>query len=473
MEKAKIDNILIVDDQPSNIRVLSTMLNHQDYKVRKALNGEAAITAVCTEPPDLILLDIKMPEMDGYQVCKQLKSQDESEDIPIIFISALQDAGDKVKAFEVGGIDYITKPFQQEEVLARIRNQLIIKKQQQLLSKEKKLLARNQDLLISKQKKLEQEIKQRKEAEATLSKSRSLIASILMTSLDGIAAFEAIRNNHTQEIENFSCLVANPIIAKMLNKKLPDITTQLFFRKFIQQFAPNLFSFSAFVDVVETGKSLEKDFTYQCEQGEKWYHLVAVKLDDGLALTIRDITETKKSEIELNYLATMDGLTGLSNRRIFDQRILEAWQICQREKQALSLILCDVDYFKQYNDYYGHQAGDNCLKKIAQSLNKVTKRPADLVARYGGEEFAIILPNTHNHGAVKVGKNIIAAIEKLQLPHVTSRVSNHITLSLGIATVTPSQTSKPTNLIRQADEKLYEAKETGRNRLAAINIINN
>jgi len=135
MQPPKLANILIVDDLPANLKVLVNILKNQDYKIRKVTNGQSAIKAVKKELPDLILLDIKMPDMDGYEVCKKLKSDRETQDIPIIFISALSDVFDKVKAFEVGGIDYITKPFQQEEVLARIKTQLTIQNQKRLLQK--------------------------------------------------------------------------------------------------------------------------------------------------------------------------------------------------------------------------------------------------------------------------------------------------------------------------------------------------
>ncbi|NES06964.1 MAG: response regulator, partial [Okeania sp. SIO2F4] len=139
--------ILIVDDNLPNLKVLATLLKNNNYQVRKAIDGESALLSVKTDIPDLILLDIKMPELDGYQVCERLKANPNTQEIPIIFISALNEVFDKVKAFEVGGIDYITKPFQEEEVLARIKSQLTIQKQKRLLEKERQLLKIEQDNL--------------------------------------------------------------------------------------------------------------------------------------------------------------------------------------------------------------------------------------------------------------------------------------------------------------------------------------
>ncbi|NET25037.1 diguanylate cyclase domain-containing protein [Okeania sp. SIO1I7] len=449
-----VGNILIVDDQINNLRVLTTILKGKNYTVRKAIDGETAIEAAQIEPPNLIILDIKMPGMDGYEVCKHLKSNQKTQDIPIIFISALSEVFDKVKAFEVGGIDYITKPFQEEEVLARINSQLTIQKQQKLLQQEKALLKQEQE-------KLKQEIQQRKEAEAILYQSRALISSILRSSLDGVAALEAVRNPNTAEIEDFRCLEVNPIIAEVFNQERENLIGKLIFRRFINKIDPNLFA--AFVGVVETGISLQKDFNYKYKEEQKWYSCIAVKLADGFAVTVRDITERKTLELELNRLATIDGLTGVYNRSTFDQTIVQEWQRAQREKQPLSLILFDADYFKLYNDYYGHQAGDNCLVQIAHAASETVKRPGDFVARYGGEEFVIILPNTDRQGAIAVAEGIRQAIQLLAIPHERSEVSSVVSVSMGIACVIPTTDSSPETLISMADQAMYKAKQQGRN----------
>ena len=260
-------DILIVDDMPDNLRLLSAMLQAHGYEVRKSINGPLAIKAAQLAPPDLILLDINMPEMNGYQVCKKLVADRRTCDIPVIFISALGEALDKVRAFEAGGVDYITKPFQLPEVLARIENQLTIRQlQKQLLHQAQQLQEKNRLL--------EAEVEERQRAEAAL----------------------------------------------------------------------------------------------------------------------------RKANLELQRLATMDGLTGVANRRQFDDYLYQEWRRSQRDSTYLSLVLCDVDFFKAYNDAYGHQAGDDCLRRLARALERSVWRPADLVARYGGEEFAIVLPTTDARG---------------------------------------------------------------------------
>lgn len=326
-------NILVVDDRPDNLRVLSSMLREEGYHVRKALTGSMAITACQTRAPDLILLDINMPDMDGYQVCQQLKSSEKTRDIPVIFLSILDDILDKIKAFNVGGIDYITKPFQFQEVVVRVENQLTIQRLKNKLQEKNRILEEQNSVLL-------EEIEKRRCAEIALQKA---------------------------------------------NEKL-------------------------------------------------------------------------------QHLACLDSLTQIANRRYFDECLQREWLRSAREDIPLSLILGDIDYFKYYNDTYGHIAGDICLKQVAQAITWAVKRTADLVARYGGEEFAIILPNTSYEGAVEVAKRIQFGVQQLKILHSLSTVSNYITLSVGIASRVPSYQESPEVLIDESDRALYQAKEQGRNR---------
>ena len=325
--------ILIVDDIPTNLQVLTLMLKEQGYQVRNALNGAMALMVCDREPPDLIILDIMMPQMNGYQLCQQLKNSPMTAAIPIIFISALDRTSDKIMGFQVGGADYITKPFQAEEVLVRVKYQLLLQDMQDQLQQ--------QNLLLEKQNvQLQDEIKRRKRIEIALAQAN---------------------------------------------------------RKFRQ-------------------------------------------------------------------LASQDGLTGIANRRHFDRYLRQEWHRAIREHQHISLILCDVDCFKFYNDSYGHPAGDICLIKIAEAINQSIKRPADLVSRYGGEEFAVILPNTELAGAVQVAEKIQKQVRSLKIPHNTSIVDQYITLSMGIHSLSPPLESPAIDLLNATDQALYQAKQTGRNR---------
>ena len=326
------EDILVIDDKPENLRLLSIMLERQGYAVRKAITGKLGLRAAQTVPPDIILLDINMPEMDGYQVCQELKNNEITCQIPVIFITALDEVLDKIKAFKVGGSDYITKPFQIEEVSVRIENQLSIRRLQ-----------------------IQLEIQ-------------------------------------TQELE-------------------------------------------------EKNIQLQKQIHY------------------------RSIAENEMLLInqKLQILANIDSLTQIPNRHRFTEFFNREWRRMTREQSPLAVILCDIDYFKNYNDSLGHQAGDYCLQKVAQAISWAVKRPADLVARYGGEEFVVILPNTEASGAFKVAETIRQNVEKLQLEHSQSSISNFVTLSVGVACTIPNQNNSQELLLANADKALYKAKQEGRN----------
>ena len=318
--------ILIVDDRPDNVELLSVILTSQGYQVEECDRGMPAIELARSNPPDLILLDINMPRMDGFKVCQILKGDRLTQEIPIIFLSALKDVDDKTQAFKVGGSDYITKPFQIAEVIVRVESQL------KYYNLQAELKAKNL--------KLEQEIKARQAAEAKLLK---------------------------------------------LNQKL-------------------------------------------------------------------------------NKLATLDGLTNIANRLCFENFLAKEWLRGKREKFPLSFILCDVDYFKLYNDHFGHQAGDICLKNVAQAISDAIQRPADLVARYGGEEFAVILPRTPAENALQVAEKIRLKVKDLCILHPNSLVRNYVSLSLGVTSIIPDSKYSRNQLLITADKALYQAKKDGRDR---------
>lgn len=192
-----------------------------------------------------------------------------------------------------------------------------------------------------------------------------------------------------------------------------------------------------------------------------------VQITDQLAIAIQQselYLQLQNANKKLQQLAATDGLTQVANRRYFDETLAQEWHRLTRERHPLSLMLTDIDWFKSYNDHYGHQAGDDCLQRVAQAINQVIHRPADLLARYGGEEFVIILPNTDTQGAIKVAKKIREAIAKLAIIHPDSTVSPYVTVSLGIASVIPTRKTSPKILISQADQALYLAKNQGRDR---------
>ncbi|MGL4379040.1 MAG: diguanylate cyclase domain-containing protein, partial [Microcoleaceae cyanobacterium] len=194
---------------------------------------------------------------------------------------------------------------------------------------------------------------------------------------------------------------------------------------------------------------------------EEYAHTLEQKVRDRTA-------ELQQANQELLRLANLDGLTKVPNRRCFDDYLGLEWKRHFREQQPLGLIMIDIDYFKRYNDYYGHQGGDDCLIRVAQAIAKTPQRATDLVARYGGEEFVVVLPNTNAESALIVAEKIRSAIALLKIPHAASEVSHYLTLSLGVASLIPTPKNSPEDLIAKADQALYTAKNEGRDRVIKL-----
>lgn len=290
--------LLVVDDQPINIQVMYQAFAGE-CQVFMATSGEQALNICKKNRPDLILLDVMMPGIDGFEVCKQLKADDATAHIPVIFVTAHTDAAQETHGLSVGAVDFISKPVNPDVVRARVKTHLTLKFQSDLLRK----------------------------------------------------------------------------------------------------------------------------------------------------------------------LVFLDGLSGVYNRRYFDQQIGIEWARSTRSSLPLSLIFIDVDFFKLYNDRYGHQAGDDCLRRVAITLTGCLRRPADLVARYGGEEFACILPDTGFEDAQNLAQELEQQVRAQCLPHEASTVSEFVTISAGVATRRGDASGEVGRLIQLADEKLYEAKQNGRARV--------
>jgi diguanylate cyclase (GGDEF)-like protein/PAS domain S-box-containing protein len=198
---------------------------------------------------------------------------------------------------------------------------------------------------------------------------------------------------------------------------------------------------------------------------------------DSLVGFMFDISERKKTEeelirlqLELERLSLTDGLTGISNRRMFDQRLETEWNDARRSRKPLSLIILDIDYFKQYNDFYGHVGGDECLRSLAGVLKTVARRPRDVVARFGGEEFTLLLPETDEVMARKLAQECAQGIAGLQIPHKNSSASPFLTASIGVETTIPDGAATPREFVEEVDRMLYAAKRNGRNRIEAARL---
>ncbi len=289
--------LLVVDDQPANIQAVYQAFS-ADHQVLMATGGEQALKVAVAKQPDLILLDVVMPGMDGHEVCQRLKADPATRDIPVIFVTGHSDEAAETMGLSLGAVDFISKPINPTIVRARVKTHLTLKAQADLL----------------------------------------------------------------------------------------------------------------------------RQYVY------------------------------------------IDGLTGVRNRRSFDEQLASEWGRAMRDNTALSVVMVDVDFFKRYNDHYGHLAGDACLRSVASSLRQATKRPGDLVARYGGEEFACLLPGTPLEGALFFAQQMGAGIEALGLVHEDSPVGPNVTVSLGVCAIHGRAPGSADALLLAADAQLYRAKESGRNR---------
>ncbi|MGK7926130.1 MAG: diguanylate cyclase [Spirulina sp.] len=454
---ASPQSILIVDNCLDDAERLSLLLTQRGYRVQIVQQGQQAVKQVSKLGLDLILLDVDLPDMNGYDLCQHLKTNYKTKEIPIIFISSLDRVWDKVKAFSVGGRDYITKPFHDAEVLARIENQLSIRNALKLLTMHNALLA--------------EEIRERQRVEKELRYSEEKFAKAFRSNPNAITIARLNDGCHLDVNEAF-CQVTEYAREEVIGRTAvdldlwvqPDLRTQLF--KHLTMY----------------GVIHNYEFQFRTKSGALRTALLSAEIinihgQECLLSLSNDITDRVRAERalqeaneELQRLALLDGLTHVANRRYFNTEIDKVWQDLMATEDILALILCDVDYFKRYNDCYGHLAGDGCLQWVAQAIEKTLKEKKIsgeeyMLARYGGEEFAIILPHTEEREALEIAESIRQAVEDLKIPHARSSLGNYITLSLGVVTTIPSSEFSPEALIGVADLALYEAKERGRNQV--------
>ncbi|WRH66342.1 MAG: response regulator [Planktothrix sp. GU0601_MAG3] len=273
-------SILIVDDLVENLGLLTKLLEKFGYIVRCVRNGKMALKTINQIHPDLILLDILMPEINGYQVCQVLKADQVTSGIPIIFLSAFDQVSNRLKAFEMGGVDYITKPFYPEEVVARVQTQLTIQQQK---------------------KELKRQIEYHQQLAEIFYQSRSLLANLLNVSKDGIIALQAVRDVLTEKINDFQCLVINPIFLKFWDQKREDLTGKIVPQNLLNQLTPNMFDY--LINLVERGEEIEGKFCWENDPDQGCYYLTAIKFEDGCLITVRLINNFEPVQLECNLPA--------------------------------------------------------------------------------------------------------------------------------------------------------------------------
>jgi diguanylate cyclase (GGDEF)-like protein/PAS domain S-box-containing protein len=422
MNARALHTVLIVDDNPSNLKLLHELLSSNGYRVRVADSPKLGLESARTTPPDLILLDIKMPEMDGYTVCQELKTDPKTQPIPIIFISASAGALNKIRAFEVGGMDYISKPFDAAEVLARIKNHLqlsILQKQTQ------NSLATSQHML-----------------QAIMNNSPAVIT---IKDLDG------------------RYLMGNKEFERVVNIANEDIIGKTDYEVFPKRTADALTKHDR--DVINSTQHKQFEETIELDNGNQIYLSLKFPLTDSTGNNFAvcsistNITMRKRAEEELEHLATYDTLTELPNRGLFMELLTRTLASSHRENTQHAILFIDLDNFKNVNDSLGHHIGDLLLKEVAKRLKDCT-RGEDTVSRMGGDEFVLLLQRIKQPvEAVEVSKKII---QRLTPAFEIEGRSVYITPSIGIV-ISPDNGRDAQKLLRNADTAMYYAKNKGRN----------
>ncbi len=448
--KNQSEQILIVDDDAAVRETLRDYLQGNGSHCYVASNAREALNILSVHPVTLVISDIKMPGMDGLAFMKEAKKT--FADLHFVMITGFSSDYAYADVLRAGATDFLTKPLRLDELQIKIER---IKKEQRLLAE---LKAGSTAL------------------ELTAEKANLLSIKAETAHLEREQVFDRSTSGIWIIDSRFDILRINRTLSHLAGKSRDNLRGSKCYDVFRTTLcgSPNC----PLTRIMNGHAFMECDIEKKDQHGAKMFFLLTATpffgLDGermGMMAEFKDVTSRrlaemalKKANRELQRLSVLDDLTQVANRRRFDEVLREEWQRMNRERAPLSLIFCDIDYFKFYNDTYGHQAGDACLRTVAETINAHCRRPGDFVARYGGEEFTVILPNTGFEGAFHLAEGIREKVEWLKIPHGQSKVSPYITLSLGISCAFPSVDTLPETLVGFADKALYEAKTQGRNR---------
>jgi two-component system cell cycle response regulator len=421
------EEILIIEDSPIVLNLLKDILSAEGFQVQTADSGELALGSIVSKSPNLILLDIKMPGMDGFEVCRHLKAQEESREIPVIFISAITDIEEKIKGFGLGAVDFISKPFQREELLARVRTHLELSRLRT---------------------KLEAQVAERTAQLGMLAEEVEDLynnAPCGYHSLDENEVFLRINNTALEWLG----YTRNELIGK---KKFSDLITpknlssfQQNFRRFKKQgFLRNLE-----LEIIRKDGAMFPVLLNASGSYDSQGHYMMTRS------IMFDITERKRMEETLKSLSLIDDLTGLYNRRGFFALAEQGLKTAQRMGTEVLVFFADLDGMKRINDTFGHQEGDQALIDISHIL-KETFRESDIIARIGGDEFVILAMNNIENSA----EILTNRLEKVLSDHDLQRKHPYkLSMSLGIVNFNPQSPCSLDDLLAQADKMMYENKQ--------------
>lgn len=444
--------ILVVDDQPANVRMLEAKLLAEYFDVSTAENGVAAIDIARQEQPDLILLDIMMPGIDGYETCQRLKADLQTRHIPVIMVTALDQREDRIRGLECGADDFLTKPIADVTLFARVRSLLRLK----AVLDELRYRDRGGALagIVADPTELDA---QPASALVVTSEERSgkrLVRAFpdgidAQYEVDPAAAVKQMRSGIDLMLLDLTCPTFDGL--RVCARIRSDIATRQV--PIVAIINPD--------DVQTAVKALElgaNDIVYRPVDASELAARVRTQLRRK-----RYADKLRNRLDESLNMAITDALTGLHNRRFIESRLRQAVESANVGGAPVSVLLLDIDYFKRINDTHGHEAGDVVLKIFAERIT-AQLRALDLASRYGGEEFVILMPGAGlaeaEHAAERVRRSVCNKVFKL-----SDELKLHVTVSIGLAQASPGEPME--SLLRRADAALYEAKTDGRNRVQA------
>jgi len=446
--------ILVVDDVAPNVRLLEAKLTSEYYTVLTATNGVEALETVSRDNPDLVLLDIMMPGMDGYEVCARMKASPESAHIPVVMVTALSSVDDRVRGLESGADDFLTKPVKDLALFSRVRSLVRLK----MMTDELRLRRETREHFGERMTELGVSID---DARLLIVSDGDAEAAQLLDILEPSFTAKAIADPD----EAVEWAQANPL-------DLIILTTDYAAEDVLRMCAH-------FRTIAET-RQLPMLLIANSDEGERVAKALELGATDYLMhpierneLLARSRTqlrrkryqdELRRSVDETYTLAMTDALTGLFNRRYFDTHILTLVERHNTNEKPLSIALVDIDHFKGVNDRYGHGAGDAVLQALAVRLQN-NSRGFDFLARLGGEEFVLVLPSIDEEICQLISERLREKVEDERFPTDQQGVMLNITISVGTATLRPDEALE--EFIRRADKALYQAKNSGRNRVCA------
>ena len=501
--KNKVLKILLVENNLADANKISNMFakncdfTHSKPNIKHVIKIADAIQSLNQNNFDVILLNLFLADNKGIDSLKML--QQKAPQLPIIILTTTYDGNIAVTSLRRGAQDYLIKSELNEKILARSIQYAIERQRIEFNERQQALMKKMMDNIrqsIDLEKILQtavDEIQQFLNAEQVLiyrcesNKPEDIL--IVSSSLDKesaqtiVAQFISISGSSSHNSVESQLICVQAVEEEQTNTVLKCLDLQSIKSYLSLPIHVGKFENSVYDDLThpiiqseEISKSSKELWgiliAYNTKTTRKWQDWeisFLQKLTTQVTIAIQQsqvCDRLQTANKRLKQLAILDGLTGVFNRRYFDLVLNNEWKRLTRDKQPLSLILCDIDHFKAYNDFYGHLQGDRCLQDIAGILQENTRRSTDSVARYGGEEFAIILPNTDARGALFIAKNIQKKLAQRKLPHIKSKVSQYVTCSMGISTIVPNLRQSVVSLIKSADKLLYQAKDLGRNQIA-------